>query len=236
MAEILLVEDSSEYQKIVLRTLGHHQVVCAKTGEEALSLLQNRHFSLVLLDIHLPYKDGYSVLSEIQADPKIADIPVICLTGKSQVTDKITAFSLGADDYIVKPFDPLELRARIDAKLSKALKLDAKSKVVKIDDIEIDHGSHRVFIHGNSAEEIFLTPTEFKLLAHLARRPEQVFSREQLLTAAWGDDSSILVRAVDVHLCSLRKKLGSRSKSLKAVPGVGYKFSSLKKKTLKKAA
>src|SRR5262245_23326752 len=129
MYQILLVEDAEEYQKIVTRALGQHRVTCVSTVDDALCSLKENEFDLILLDINLPKRNGYSLLSELQATPLERPIPVLCLTGKSEITDKVTAFSLGADDYIVKPFDPIELKARVDAKLTKFRRLAEVSAV-----------------------------------------------------------------------------------------------------------
>ncbi len=225
MQQILLVEDSEEYQKIVVRALNHYQIVCVENAEDALSRLEQTQFALILLDIHLPVRDGYSLLSEIQSNSETSSVPVICLTGKTAVTDKITAFSLGADDYIIKPFDPLELRARVDAKLNKTSKSKSSGNLLFINKLEISHNTHRVFVHeGSKKNEVELTQTEFKILSCLARRPDQAFSRDQLLVAVWGEDARVLDRVVDTHICSLRKKLGPEGSFIKAVPGIGYKI------------
>lgn len=236
MRHILLVEDSESFQKIVVRALGHHRVQCAADVDEGLRLLRQQSFDLILLDISLPKRDGYSFLTELQSDPEASRIPVICLTAKTEVTDKVTAFSLGADDYVVKPFDPLELRARVDGKFAKQGREQAKADLIAVGGIEIDQNRHRVSVLlGHEKKEVPVTQTEFKLLTCLARRPEQVFTRDQLLVAAWGEDANVLDRVVDVHLCALRKKLKGFASCIEAVPGVGYRFS-LKTPARKKAA
>lgn len=225
MNHILLVEDSPEFQKLVSRSLGHHKITIAGSVDEASSLLRETRFDLVLLDISLPKRDGYALLSEIQSDPELSGIPVICLTGKNEVTDKVTAFSLGADDYIVKPFHPIELKARVDGRISKRGRRAESESVLKVANLEIDRSTHRAIVRdAGGAREVRLTQTEFKLLCVLVTRPDQVYSRDQLLVAAWGEDADVLDRAVDVHLCSLRKKLGGCGSAIEAVPGVGYRF------------
>lgn len=237
MQKILFVEDSEEYQKIVSRTLGHLDVVCAADTQAAWEQLQRHHVDLILLDIQLPGKDGYSLLTELQSHPEFSSIPVMCLTGRSAVTDKITAFSLGAEDYIVKPFDPLEFRARIDARLTRVRQGMEKSQKIVVGALEIDQARHRVWIQGteDGTREITLTQTEFKLLTCLARRPDQIYSRDQLLVAVWGEDADVLDRVVDVHICSLRKKIGGAF-SILSVTGFGYKLSMEKPQQKRKAA
>ena len=225
MADILIVEDSEEYSKLLVRTMSDHKTVCSGTVDDALIQLRNRSFDLILLDITLPGRSGYELLSEMQSIRLDEPTPVICLTGRTEVTDKVTAFSMGVEDYVVKPFDPIELRARVESKLKKSSRR-RDERVTQHDGLEVDHDRHRVLLTEPGAEsvEIDLTQTEFKLLCCLMKKPDQVFSRDQLLVAAWGHDARVLERVVDVHLCSLRKKLKTYSVHIKAVPGLGYKF------------
>lgn len=231
MSKILVVEDSEEFRKIIIRTLSEYEVVCAATAEEASVILRNNSFDMVLVDINLPQKDGYSLINEIHENSEHNNVSVMCLTGRKEITDKVTAFSLGADDYITKPFDPLELRARVDAKLKKTGRKKNSDLITTVGDIEIDHARHRVTIFSEKEKkEVNVTQTEFKILCCLARRPDQVYSRDQLLVAAWGDDAKVLDRVVDAHVCLLRKKLGTHSHYIKAVTGVGYKLTIQKRK------
>jgi two-component system phosphate regulon response regulator PhoB len=200
-------------------------VEIASNADEALFLLKKENFHLILLDIGLPGKDGYALLADLQSLRYVKDIPIICLTGKTNITDKITAFSLGVDDYLVKPFDPLELRARVDAKLIRTYKNAEEKSISRVGNLEINHNTHRVFIVVDKQKhEAVLTQTEYKILSVLARRPEQIFSRDQLLVAVWGEDARVTDRVVDTHVCSLRKKLGDKAPLIKAVAGVGYKL------------
>lgn len=234
--QILLVEDSTEFQKIVARALSHHQLTFAATVDEALDHLSRSAFNLILLDITLPGKNGYTLLSDIQAHRAWRKIPIFCLTGKAEVTDKVTAFSLGAEDYIIKPFDPLELRARVDAKLQRIRQNAAEGEVVQQGALRIDFEGHRIHLQSEEGlVELGLTQTEFKLLTHLAKRPGQVYSRQQLLLHVWGNSTNVVDRVVDVHIHGLRKKLGPCAAYIKAVLGLGYKFS-LEKNAKKKAA
>lgn len=226
MNRILVVEDSEVYQKIISQTLSHLQVTFATSAEEAMSKLKNETFECILMDINLPYINGFFLLTEILTNKRFESVPVICLSVRQDITDKVTAFNLGADDYLTKPFDPIELRARVENRIKKSLKLRSESTVFSVGNISIDHGRHRVLVRdGQHDVEIPLTQTEFKLLSCLARRPEQVFTRDQLLISAWGEDASVLDRVVDVHVCLLRKKLGDKcSHTVKALSGVGYKL------------
>ncbi len=228
--KILTIEDTTEYQKIISHALSGHSVLCRTTVDEALMALRNENFDLIIVDINLPGKDGYSLLVEIQGNNELADIPVLCITGRKEITDKITAFSLGADDYLTKPFDPLELKARVESKLKKYKRKKMGMQTTVIGEIEIDHERHRVSIRTpNENREVDVTQTEFKILCCLARRPEQVYTRDQLLVAAWGEDARVLERVIDSHVCLLRKKLGYHGHYIRAVSGIGYKITALKK-------
>jgi DNA-binding response OmpR family regulator len=232
MNRIIVVEDSEEYQKIINRTLSHYQLTFATTAEEAAEKIKNDSFDCILVDINLPQKDGFYLLTEILSDDRNERTPVLCLTGRKDITDKVTAFTLGADDYMTKPFDPIELRARVENKLKKSLKFKNDTPVISVGNISIDQGRHRISLRLKDQKEVEVdvTQTEFKLLMCLARRPEQVFSRDQLLVSAWGDDTKVLDRVVDVHMCLLRKKLSEcSSHNIKAVSGVGYKLTVNKK-------
>lgn len=223
MKRILLVEDMPEFQKLVKRTLDHCAVTVAGTVKEALGQIGKNDFDLILLDISLPQDSGYTLLSELRGAKMLDRIPVICLTSKSEIADKLTAFSLGAQDYLVKPFDPLELRARVDTKMR--LNTNLTPACIRAGGLEIDFATHRVFDLDQKRQEVKLTRTEFKLLCALANAHERVLSRDQLLVAVWGEDARVNDRAVDVHLCGLRKKLAYKGPFIQSVPGVGYRFS-----------
>lgn len=225
MFQILAVEDSTEYQKIIAKTLTEYEITFADTAEKAAAMVRNKNFDIILIDINLPDHDGYFLLSEIQSVIEAQGTSVLFLTGRSELTDKVTAFSLGADDYITKPFEPIELRARVAARLKKSAIKKKRANLYRIGELEIDHERHRIMVgKGSDQFEAVVTQTEFKLLTCLGRRPEQVFSRDQLLVAAWGDDAQVLARVVDVHMCSLRKKLKHCADYIKAVKGIGYKL------------
>lgn len=218
---ILLIEDSPEYQLLVSRALSQHKIVVVDHPDQVINALETNSIELIILDITLPSRDGFSVLQEVQSHSNFEDIPVICLTGKDQISDKVTAFSLGADDYVQKPFNPIELKARIESKLLKRSR--NSSKKLELGSIQVDFNSHRVTVDGG-VREVSLTQTEFKILAYMGKSPDQVFSREQILSAIWGDDGAVFDRAVDVHVCSLRKKLAPYGVQFKSVAGVGYKI------------
>lgn len=228
---ILVVEDSIEYQQIISKIFGDKKIKQVSSAEEASAALAEEQFGLVLLDLTLPERDGYSLITEIQTNSNYSEAPIICLTGRKEITDKITAFSLGVEDYITKPFDPLELKARVEARLRKLFQKSNLAMITNIGDIEIDNARHRVTILKSSERiEVQLTQTEFKILCLLANKLEIVYSRDQILVSAWGDNARVLDRAVDSHICSLRKKLKSRTHHIKAVAGVGYKLTPIFRK------
>lgn len=231
MQRILVVEDSQEDQMIVAEALGFgYRIVNATCVDDAAKLLSTQEFDLVLLDLTLPNRDGYELITRAHADPKTAEIPMICVTGRTSVMDKVAAFSLGADDYVVKPYNLIELKARIEARLKKAARRTERDELIVQGPIQISRDTHQVLIvNGSERRELDLTPIEFKLLVHLVKSPDRVYTREQLLVAGWGSDSAVFERAVDVHVCSLRKKLGAEAALIAAVPGVGYKFTSRKR-------
>lgn len=225
MFHILVVEGSSEYQEIISRTLAHHKITICGTFVASMRELKANNFSLIVMDFNLPDGDGYSLLNEIRSDARNSQVRVLCLTGRQAIADKVAAFNLGADDYMAKPFDPLELRARADAKLKRFRGRRLEGECLTVGSLEIDLARHRVSIkNGENRTDVEVTQNEFKLLSTLAKSPDQVFSRDQLLVAAWGEDARVLERVVDVHFCSLRKKLGLYSRYIKAVSGIGYKL------------
>ncbi len=225
---ILVIEDAEESQVVIentLKALGY-KVSIASDAAQAFSLLKQENFQLILLDVMLPDQSGFSVCAKIQEDKETQDIPIFFLTGKSSITDKVTAFSLGAEDYIIKPFDPLELRVRVEAKLRKRREKKEQNSVLKIRNLKIDITMHHVLLMDDKGleTELDLTPLEFKLLFQLARRPNQVFTRDQLLASVWGDSKNVCDRTVDTHICALRRKLGVCSEYIESVQSVGYKF------------
>ncbi len=231
MPKILLIEDSLEFHLLVIKTLGAlAEVVVAVSCQKALDCLERESFDLILLDVGLPDKDGFTFCQELQNDSKLASIPVIFITGKSEPADILAGFSLGAEDFITKPFGPLVFRARIEARLKKIKKAENKEEVIEIDGLQVNLPQMKAYLLSSGIKrDLQLTLTEFKLLRQLIRFPERVFSREQLLNLVWGDSVVVSDRSVDVHVSSLRKKLGEQGKTLQTVQNMGYRFQSLPK-------
>jgi DNA-binding response OmpR family regulator len=229
-AKILLIEDSKDHQTIITETLSQYSVQIAASAEDATRELLMAPYDLILLDIGLPGKSGLSLLSDIQSHSSTSSIPVICITGRSGITDKVTAFSLGADDYLQKPFDLMELKARVDSKLMKARRVKDSTRIIRVGNLKMDLNSHQVLILHQSGEEqeILLTQTEFKLLILFSKNPSTLFTRQQILREVWGNSVKVSDRVIDVHLCSLRKKINEAEVRIVPVTGQGYKLTNEK--------
>lgn len=225
-ALVLVVEDEKEIADILVAYLARSglRTVHAANGRDALKLHGELKPDMVLLDVQLPQLDGWQVLSEIR---HLGDTPVIMLTALDQDIDKLMGLRIGADDYVVKPFNPAEVVARTLAVLRRMQRGGpAEQKVLRVDGVEIDLERHEVSVMVNQQKHVLvLTLTEFKLLAHMARFPRRVFTRDELLVACLpeGDTQE---RTVDSHLSKLRKKLEASGQPavLHSVRGVGYKF------------
>ena len=185
------------------------------------SALQTKNPDLLLLDIMLPEEDGISILKKLRSNPKTSTIPVIMLTAKDSEYDIVTGLDSGADDYVTKPFGMMALVSRIKAVLRRYEKSDSHKELLEAGGIKIDENQHTVFA-GN--QQLFLTVKEFDLLVLLIKNRGNVLTREQLLESVWGLSSEIESRTVDVHIRTLRTKLGEYEKNIETIRGVGYKF------------
>ena len=183
--------------------------------------LQTTNPDLLLLDIMLPEEDGISILKKLRSNPKTSTIPVIMLTAKDSEYDVVTGLDSGADDYVTKPFGMMALVSRIKAVLRRYEKSDSHKELLEAGGIKIDENQHTVFA-GN--QQLFLTVKEFDLLVLLIKNRGNVLTREQLLESVWGLSSEIESRTVDVHIRTLRAKLGEYEKIIETIRGVGYKF------------
>jgi DNA-binding response OmpR family regulator len=230
---ILLVDDSADTEMIVSRALSGPglELIAAPSAAEGKRIFLEREIRLLLLDIGLPDNGGFNFLLELQADgTKRPAVPVIVVTQKSGTSDKVAAFSMGADDYIVKPFEVLEFRARVMSRIDKLRKSRQQDETFLTGPLVFDLATQRVFdaslpsFPGGRGNDLRLTATEFRLLHHLARRPNRVFSRAQLLDAVWGPEVHVFDRTVDAHVCTLRRKLSTQAGLVESVPGIGYRF------------
>jgi DNA-binding response OmpR family regulator len=222
--KILAIDDEEDILELLRFNLTKegYQVCSASTGEEALSLARAERPDLVLLDLMLPGIDGLEVARRLKADPITRNMPIVMLTAKGEESDIVAGLELGAEDYITKPFSRKVLVARLRAVLRrKEEKAVDEAASLKIHDLIIHPGRHEVLVQG---KPIPLTFTEFGILNFLARRPGWVFTRSQIVDAVKGDDYFVTDRAVDVQVVGLRKKLGSASRLIETVRGVGYRF------------
>ena len=183
--------------------------------------LETQTPDLLLLDIMLPEEDGISILKKLRSNPKTSTIPVIMLTAKDSEYDIVTGLDAGADDYVTKPFGMMALVSRIKAVLRRYEKSDSKKEVLEAGGITIDENQHTVFA---GSQQIFLTVKEFDLLALLIKNRGNVLTREQLLESIWEVSTDIESRTVDVHIRTLRAKLGEYEKNIETISGVGYKL------------
>jgi two-component system, OmpR family, response regulator ResD len=221
IGKVLIVDDDeniSEVIKMYLENSGYDTKV-SHNGREAQEFFVQYKPDLVLLDIMLPSVDGIDVLKWIR---KQSETPVIMLTAKGETFDKVLGLELGADDYIVKPFEPKEMVARVKAVLRRYSVENEDKEVLKFPDLTVDINSYNVTFKG---EDVKMPPKEFELLYFLASNKNRVFTREQLLCEVWGYDYPGDSRTVDVHIKRLREKLhGGSNWELETVWGVGYKF------------
>ncbi|WP_425448116.1 response regulator transcription factor [Dethiothermospora halolimnae] len=228
MKNILLVEDDLTTLKLVQFTLEKHDffVFTAEDGNTALEYLNNNKIHCVILDLYLPDTNGFEIIKRIRAHSLYKNLPIIMLTSNDDKTDTVIALELGADDYITKPFNKKELIARLHVALRRNNKsLDKWDSKIILHDLEIDLDSRSV-CKNNSL--IDLTYGEFEILTTLASRPGKVFSRDNLLTKLWGESYIAESRVIDMHISSLRKKLGNDCKYIETVRGVGYRFKKIK--------
>jgi DNA-binding response OmpR family regulator len=225
MSAILCIEDNLEIQILVQAALDQHQVTLAGQILEGRNLLTKNKYDLLILDVELPDGDGLKLLAELSNHAGGFNTPVFILTGKSEMANKVIAFSLGADDFISKPFDPIELKARVNAKLKKLQKSQEQQNTIKLKDLLIDTAKQRVFLTTSGKQlAITLTSLEFRLLLIFARSPDMVFSRQQLLDKVWGPDVSITDRTVDTHVNHLRKKIKDSQVKIETVLNEGYRL------------
>ena len=226
--KIFLVEDEEDLVEILNFNLERagFEVNYTSNGEKALNYLKNNTPDLILLDWMLPGLSGLNICRIIKENEAIKRIPVIMLTAKSQDSNIVAGFENGADDYVTKPFSPKVLLARIKKILIRhSEEIGLNNCVVYFDEIKIHPERHQVLLGGI---EVHLTPSEIKLLYHLARKPGWVYSRDQIIDTIRGQNYAITDRAIDVLIVGLRKKMGNYGKLIETVRGVGYRFSEKK--------
>ena len=222
---IVVVEDDKSINELIRYNLEREGFAAeaAYNGFDALRLVETQLPSLVLLDIMLPGLDGFEVCRRLKSNPKTKNIPVLMITARGTEADIVMGLQIGAEDYVVKPFSPKVLMARVNAVLRrKELKPDIQTGDRRaIDDFVLDTSKHKITFRGIMIE---VTALEFSIVEFLSRSPGRVYTREQLLENVWKEGRFIVDRAVDVHVRNLRKKLGEASHYIETVRGVGYRF------------
>jgi two-component system alkaline phosphatase synthesis response regulator PhoP len=222
---VVVVEDESDIANIIafnLETEGY-KVTCVDRGDHGLTIIRREIPDLVILDLMLPGIDGLSVCQQLKSDPMTRDIPIIMVSAKAEDSDVVIGLGLGADDYISKPFSIRELaaRAKVALRKSRPARHEVAEGRMVFDELVIDAERHEVTVSGHPAS---LTVTEFRLLQQFAENPGRALSREQLISQALGKDAAIIDRNIDVHIASLRRKLGKAARLIETIRGIGYKF------------
>lgn len=219
---IYCIEDDNGIRDLIVYTL-------MASGYEAKGFADSSEFwtavkqeipTLILLDVMLPNEDGISILKKIRSDKKTAEVPVIMETAKETEYDKVVALDLGADDYLTKPFGMMEMVSRVRAVLRRTSK-EEKKQDLKLNELEINTSRHIVYVNG---KEVYLTLKEYDLLKLFMENIGRAFTRDQLLSSVWGTEYVGETRTVDVHIGTLRTKLGSAGDYIKTVRGVGYRM------------
>jgi two-component system phosphate regulon response regulator PhoB len=220
---VLVIDDEAELLKLLDYNLTRagYAVLTARDGDKGLESARRDVPDLVILDVMMPGLDGWEVCKRLRADPATASIPLLMLTAKGGESDRVLGLELGADDYVTKPFGTSELLARVKSLMRRAETRSNASDVVRAGKLVVDQGRRTVTAAGKKVE---LTATQFNLLRVLAEQPGRVFSREDLIARAHGDDAAITDRTVDVHVAALRRKLGKHGDLIETVWGVGYRL------------
>ena len=220
MAKILVVDDEIKIREIIKEyaEFEGYEVAQAEDGMQAVEMVKNQDFDIIIMDVMMPKLDGYSACKEIR---KIKQIPVIMLSARGEEYDKLFGFEIGVDDYVVKPFSPKELMARIRAVLNRASASQRTEDVIRYEGLEINFTAREVKIDG---EKVSTTPKEYDLLFYLVKNMNIALSREKLLEEVWGFDFYGDDRTVDTHIKMLRNSLGKYRNLIVTLRGMGYKF------------
>lgn len=220
---IFCVEDDAGIRDLMIYTLNASgfRAVGFENAKEFYTAMADTVPELIMLDIMLPGEDGISILKRLKADARTADIPVIMATAKGNEYDKVIGLDLGADDYLAKPFGMMEMASRVRAVLRRSGRAAEKPQLIRVGGLEMNLGEHSVTADGIRVQ---LTLKEFELLHTFMTNPGRAFTREQLLSSVWCEDFMGETRTVDVHVGTLRQKLGGCGKYIRTVRGVGYKL------------
>ncbi|MBM3998911.1 MAG: response regulator [Planctomycetes bacterium] len=221
--KILIIEDDRPLSDVLaynLRQSGF-EVLVASDGQDGINQAVARLPSLVVLDVMLPVVNGLDVCRRLRSEPALKDLKIVMLTAKGDESDELIGFTLGADDYVTKPFSVKVLLERLKAVLRRGTGETGDEDVVVAHGVQLDRKRHRVTVRGR---QISLTLNEFRILETLLRHAGRVFDRSQLIDAALGSDTMVLERTIDVHIRALRKKLGAAGPLIETVRGIGYRF------------
>ncbi len=224
MSKILIVEDESDISELISLHLERegHEYICIANGLQAVPAAVEHQPDLIVLDLMLPGLDGMQIFKRLRADTRTTNIPVVILTAKAQVTDKIAGLELGADDYLTKPFSPRELYLRISAILRRVKRVTHISEIHR-GRFMLDRKNMKLFLDGTPLD---LTTTEFKLLTTLMENDATVHTRADLLREVWGYNTDVATRTLDTHIKRLREKLGEAGSHIITIRGTGFQFQS----------
>ncbi len=222
-SNILIVEDDASLAEVLDYNLNQegYDTRVARDGQQGLREIRLRCPDLVVLDLMLPMIGGLEICRQLRGDPVTQDLPVLMLTARSEESDQLVGFSVGADDYVTKPFSVKVLLQRINALLRRKEQGNGDCDILVSQGIMIDRRRHRATMGDTPLD---LTPSEFGLLATFVRQPGRAFSRAELIDVALGDDAIVLERTIDVHVRALRKKLRTHADLIQTVRGIGYRF------------
>ena len=225
-SKILIIEDEPDILEVIQYNVERegHKVIACRDGEQGLSRIRTEDPDLVILDLMLPGMDGTELCQQVKSDPVTRGIPIIMVTAKGEESDVVLGLGLGADDYITKPFSPRELMARVNVTLRRnkdRVVVSDKAGSLRRGVLTVDLDRYEARVAGQLLE---LTPTEMRLLHFLAAHPDRVFPRSHLLSRVIGEDAIVTDRNIDVHVRSLRLKLGTHAAMIQTVRGVGYRF------------
>jgi two-component system phosphate regulon response regulator PhoB len=221
---VLVIDDHQDLAELVERTLIQEgfDVIIALDGKSGLEIAQQHHPDLIVLDLTMPGLDGLEVCQRLRSNPRTRRVPIIVLSARATEADRVLGLERGADDYLIKPFGPRELVARVNAVLRRSeMQQQEKQPRIAAGDLTIDFLAHQVSYSGNV---IPLLPAEFRVLEALAVRPDQTLSRDEIIQTALRSQTAVTERTVDVHITNIRKKLGAGAKHIETVRTVGYKF------------
>ncbi len=222
--KILIVEDDRSLAGIMEYNFSNadYEVFCAYDGQDGINQARNKQPDIILLDLMIPVVDGIDVCRQLRSERGTCETPIMMLTAKAEETDQLIGFSVGADDYVVKPFSVRVLLERVKSLLRRHHRTNGPGgDIVSHGPITVDRSKHRATVEGRIVD---LTPSEFRLLDTLIRNPGRAYDRAELIDSALGADTLVLERTIDVHIRSLRKKLGDSASRVQTVRGVGYRF------------